>query len=458
MAGFKFFQPEQSAQAPNRRVKNFQEISSGLSRRAASAEAKRCPQCSQPVCRTACPLGIDIPGFIKDIRGGDAAAALARIKESNPSPHICGRICPAPCEKACVLSQDASPIAIRALERYASDCGHKLFAPARRQVKATGKKVAIVGSGPSGLTAAQILVLRNYQVTVFDAMPVLGGVLRYGIPRFRLPDKILKHGLDELTAMGVEFRPNQYVGHSLSIEDIFGQGFAVIVLAVGTGGAHLTNLSGANLSGVYYAEEFLMEANLLSERVLRERFAGLAGKRCVVIGKNYSAMDCARVCRRFTSEVTLIVDGPDSDLAIHPDDWEQGREEGVKISAMTQALEIMSPDGIQVGAVKCATLDYADPHSTGQWELLPVPETDQVIDTDVVIVAQGHRRNTALPRTIPGLRSNENGTIWFAQKQMTSLAHVLVAGDAATGVSTVVQALASGKWIAQTVDNYLTQG
>jgi len=457
MSNLKFFQPQQLFQPADKRRRNFEEVCGGLNKRAVIEEARRCPQCNHAPCRTACPLGVDIPGFIRSLREGDAATALTHIKESNPFPEICGRVCMAPCEKACVLSEDGSPINIRSLERFAADKGEAKFLSGAKAVKPSGKKIAIIGSGVSGLTAAKILVRRNFSVVIYEALPFLGGVLRYGVPRFRLPHKILDKMIAELENMGVEFRRNNFVGRSLTIEDISNQGFAMVILAVGTGGAQLGNIAGANLEGVHYAEEILLNVNLSDEKELRQKPFAQQGKNTVVVGKDYAAMDCARVCARLGKSVTLVCDCPEEALEIYPQDVELAKEEGVMISAMTRCQEIIAVEGVRAGGVRCVTLDYADPGSTGKWELSAVPGTETVIDADTVILSLGHRQNTALPRAIPGLKANEDGTIWFTDKQATSLSGVLVAGDAATGTSSLVQAMASGKVIAGIVEQYLSE-
>ena len=456
MGNLKFFQPPVINQPAAKRTKNFLEVSLGLAKRTALDEARRCPQCAIPTCQAACPLNIDILGFIRLLRESETSQALAKIKEQNFFPSFCGRVCSAPCEKACVFAADGSPIAIRLLERFAADNGQEKSLLVRSP-KPSGPKIAVVGSGPSGLILARTLVNQNFQVTVFEMLPVLGGILCYGMPEFRLPYKVVRREIEAMTKRGVEFKTDSFVGHGIAVDELFSQGFNAVVLATGTGGAQLTDIPGADLCGVYYAEEILLSTNLFSEKDLRQRIFVNKCKKAAVVGKNYAALDCARIFRRLDKEVILIVDGPEEAIDVYPQDLKDALDEGVKLSAMTQVNEIVPSNENSAIGLRCVTLDYAEVASTGKWELAAVPGSESVVDTNTVILSLGHRVNTSLAQAIPGLKSNTDGTVWFSDNKKTSLAHIFVAGDAAKSGGLLVQAMASGKEVAGIFTEYFAK-
>ena len=438
-------QPPQKIQSKEKRVKNFREVSLGFSRANALSEARRCPQCSDPVCVSGCPLKIDIPGFIRLLREGDFPAALQKIKERNALPDICGRVCGAPCEKACILKKEGDPVAIRALERYVADHG-RAFSILKKKRTASGMPVAVVGSGAAGLAAAYYLARADFKVTVFESFPFLGGVLRFGIPEIRLPNKIVDMVVADIEEEGVRFETLSRVGQSLPIEDIWARGFRAVVLAVGTGGADMKQIPGHFLGGVYFAEEFLMKVNVAEpDTALKDQTL----RRCntvAVLGAGNKALDCARLCLRLGKKVSLIFPDAEDEMPIHPADLNCAREEGVTIVPLTRPLELKGTPDHFIAGILCDKMDYADPKGNGQWQLMAVPDSAFLFEAEAVIVAMQHKPNMAVFDLVPGLTSTKRGYLWVEDlTRQTPLANVYAAGDALSGQSDVVEAIASAR-------------
>ena len=337
-------QPLPTIQPKEKRIRNNAEASSGISKKSCLQEAQRCPQCTEPVCNSGCPLGIDIPAFIRLLREGNAPAALQKIKEQNEFPSICGRVCLAPCESACVFAKEDAPIGIRALERYAADHGRAALGAGRKAHKPTGKKIAIIGSGPAGLTAAAQLARRGFQVTIFESLPLAGGVLRYGIPEFRLPREILETELQDLKNSGIEIRTNTHIGQTISLSELSKQGFSATLLTIGGGAPKFSDLPGTQFAGVYYAPELLIPFNLSSLSAAKKQLPFPLGRKVIVVGTSSAALDVARVCRRLEREVTCVLPMTEEDLNAYPADLIQAREEGVEIESLTTPLEILGSD------------------------------------------------------------------------------------------------------------------
>jgi len=387
------------------------------------------------VCSRGCPLGIDVRGFIRLLREGNAVAALKKIKEENPFPSICGRICPAPCETVCVLTAEEATIGIRALERYAADFGkEKLLGKPKICL---GKKIAVIGSGPMGLSAAFLLAQKDYRVTIFEAMDQAGGMLRYGIPEFRLSDAILEEELHNLTMGGVEIRTNSFLRQRENVKQLFKEGFSAIVLTLGGGRPVLPDIPGLHWVGVYFAQEFLMRVNhFKSDRVLREPQATKIGAKVVVIGSNHAALDCARIALRLGREASVIFPHVEEDMKVTKSELKEAKEEGVKIEALTKPREIVSDEKKFVKGVRCQHMDFADPYANEQWQLMPVAESEFLLEADTVIISLGQQCNQMI-------------------EELVGLEGIFVPQQAATSEGSVVEAIAAGKHIAVQIDEYL---
>ncbi len=439
-----------------KRKNNFNEVVLGFNKTQAIDEARRCPQCHDPVCQKACPLGIDIRGFIRFLREGNVDDALVRIKDKNMLPEICGRVCSAPCEKACILNEEGSPIAIRMLERFVDDSG-KVKA-AKKIHNPHAKKIAVVGSGPAGLSAAALLKQKGYCITVFEACSFAGGVLRRGIPSFRMPNKVVDSAIGALKSLGIEFKTDHLLGYGLTIDDLLAQKYEAILLALGTASPMLMDIPGENLGSVYYVEEFLKKINIDGEYYPKKGASLKVGNNVAVIGDDYAALDAARAAVRFGKKVHLIFAHTEEDIRVHPKDLEYAQEEGVEIEALTKPLAILPGQNDFVGGLKCIRMDFA--HAEGdesEWQIKPVPKSEFVLDVETVVLAEGHRPNNMLKRAFPNLKLNKDGTIIVKDQNMvTSIKKVFACGDVVSGESGIADVLDSGKKVAEFIDQFLS--
>jgi glutamate synthase (NADPH/NADH) small chain len=449
-------QPKVSIQSPERRIRNFDEVSLGFPKKLATDEAGRCPQCADPVCRKGCPLGIDIPAFIRSLREGNVAAAYSKIREKSFFPSICGRICTAPCEVACVFNDEKSPIAIRSLERFASDFGRGKIS--KKDIPNRGKKVAIIGSGPAGLSAAAELASLGFFVTIFEAMDRPGGVLRYGIPEFRIPQKTLDSEISQIIALGVEIKTNVFVGKTMTFEEIKKEGYEAILLTTGAGSPQFMDIPGTHWGGVYYGEEFLMRLNLIqAPRLGTYKPNFFVGGKIVVIGSGNTALDCARAARRLKRNVTLVFRRTEEEMRTRSDEREYAKEEGIHLEPLVRPMEIVSGSDHFVSGLKCVRMDYAENKETGGWELTVVPDSQFVIEADTVIIAIGHIPNSLVVKNISDVNVSVDGTISVdAHSSMTSVKGIFAAGNVVTNAGPVVEAIAAGRKVAAQIVQYLS--
>lgn len=369
---------------------------------------------------------------------------------------ICGRLCPAPCERACVFYEDGAPISIRGLERFASDFG---------QIKVTkssyptprGKKVAVAGSGPAGLTVAAILAQKGYQVTVFESLNEVGGILRYGIPEFRFPKKVLDAEIAWLKSLGVNFKTNFLVGPSMKVSDFLTSGFSAVFLATGAGTVKFLDIPGTSLGGVMYADEFLMRLQLFSSADPRTRAANQIGYQVVVLGRGYAALDAARAARRMNRQVTVLFAHSEDDFGVRVEEKEYSKEENIQLEPLVKPLEILADENDFARGVKCLRLDFADPTNSGQWQLVEVPDSEFIVDADSVILANGHTPSTALLcQAENDLKINQDGSVWVGESDfMTSLKGVFAEGNVVTGPNSIVQTIAASQKVAVAMDLYL---
>ncbi|MDP8213118.1 MAG: FAD-dependent oxidoreductase [Candidatus Zapsychrus exili] len=450
--------PEVNIQPAEKRVTNFNEVSLGYSKRLVIDEAMRCPQCAHPICADVtqgCPLGISVPKFIRCLREGNVTGAYDYIKQNNCFASICGRICSAPCEVACVLSEDKSPIQIRELERFAADFGRTRFVK-KIQKNLNDKKVAIIGAGPCGLTAGWKLAKQGYQVTVFEALDKPGGVLRYGVPDFRVPKKVLDSEINNIKSLGVKIKTNFFIGKTATIDDLKSQGFEGILIATGAGTPKFMNVKGTNLGGVYYGEEFLMRVNLTKTSIFSKYIPTFPiGEKIVVVGAGNTALDCARAAVRFEKQVTLIFRRPEDETFVRQEEREFGKAEGIKVEPMIKVVEILSDDKGSTAGVKCIRMDYAD--VDGNWEIIPVPDSEFTIEADTVIIAIGHKPNSTLSDTCTEIKVNRNKTVKINREDCsTSVEGVFAAGNVATGANPLINAMAQGLKAAESIDKFLS--
>ena len=389
------------------------------------------------------------------LREGQVAAAYEKIKEANCLPAICGRVCPAPCETMTALNQDAAPISIRALERFAADYGKSRSVKKLSSARKT--KVGVIGSGPAGLAAASELAKYGYQVVIYESLDKPGGILRYGIPEFRIPKKVLDQEINDLVSAGIEIKTNFFIGQTLTIDDLFKEGFKAILLATGAGIPKFMDLLGSNLGGVYYGEEFLMRANLTKRNIFSPSSSHfIVGPRLAVIGSGNTALDCARVGVRWGCETTLIFRGTTEDMRVRASERKYGEEEGIRFEPLTKPVEILGDQNDFVRGLRCIHMDYADAQANGQWELIPVPDSEFVIEADSVVIAIGHEANSMAIRHHPHFKLNSDGTVAMdSQTAMTSVAGVFACGNIVTNAGNVVEAMLSGKRAAQSIEKYL---
>jgi glutamate synthase (NADPH) small chain len=446
-------QPKPPCQNPQERLSNTREVSLGFTKKIACDEARRCPQCAEPTCLSGCPLGIDIPGFIRFLREGDAILALERIKKDNPFPAICGRICPAPCESACIFSEENAPISIRALERYAADNGQAK--KAKSTVPLNGKSVAIIGSGACAMTASSILLKNGYKVVMLEAANEPGGTLRYGVPEFRLPKDVLEEQFEELKSQGLELQTNILIGRMKPLQDVI-RGFDAVLLATGASLPDFALIEGENLVGVYYAEEFLMRLQGASKSdILGPAKTMIKGSQTVVVGSGYAALDAARMARRLGQETSLIFGGLEEEMGIPAEDIREAIDEGVKIMTPYEPLKIGGDAQGYAQAVHCQRLEIIQKNEKDSLSLQPANEPATVLEAQTVILANSQKFNPFLGQVTVGLRTNTQGGFEVNEQSLTSLEKVFSLGSCVSGPMTVVEAIASGKKVAEHIMSYL---
>jgi len=456
--------PEQPA---DRRVRNFEEVPFGLTPEQAVMEARRCLQCKKPRCIAGCPVGIDIPAFIRLIAEGDPIGAARELKRSNTLPAICGRVCPQEdqCEGLCVLGRKGDPVAIGNLERYAADAERlagKVQTPP--VAEPNGIRVAIVGSGPAGLTAAGELARRGYSATIFEALHEAGGVLTYGIPAFRLPKDIVQQEIDLVRQMGVHVECDFVVGRTASIEKLRQEGYRAFFVGSGAGTPILTGMPGENLNGVLSANEYLTRSNLMRGYDAEYDTPVMIRDRVAVLGGGNVAMDAARTALRLGAvEVTIVYRRSVEESPARTAERHHAEEEGVVFRWLTNAVEVLGDESGWVRRLRCIEMELGEPGADGRRRPIPVEGSEFDFPVDMVIVAYGNRPHPLIPQTTEGLVVTDRDTIAVDEATgATSLEGVYAGGDIVTGAATVIQAMGAGKLAAAAIDDYLqgraTQG
>ncbi len=447
-------------QDPRERIKNFDEVCLGYTEEEAKKEAERCLQCKKALCRKGCPVDIDIPAFIELIKEGDFLGAVQKIKEKNLLPAICGRVCPqeTQCEGVCTLGRKDEPVAIGKLERFVADYERENNLVEVPKVKKTlKKKVAVVGSGPAGLTVAGDLARLGYQVTIFEALHEPGGVLMYGIPEFRLPKRIVKAEIELLEKMGVEISTNTVIGKTYTLDEIFAQGFKAIFLGIGAGLPLFMRIEGENLNGVYSANEFLTRINLMRAYLFPEFDTPIKrARRVAVIGGGNVALDSARSALRLGAEkVYLVYRRTEKEMPARVEEYEHAREEGIDFQFLTLPKRIIGENG-WVKAMECIRMELGEPDETGRRRPIPIEGSEFEIEVDQVVVAIGTRANPLLLSTTSGLKLNERGYVKVNEKARTSKKGVFAGGDIVTGAATVISAMGMGRLAASSIHEYLS--
>jgi glutamate synthase (NADPH/NADH) small chain len=452
---------EMAKQEPKVRAKNFSEVALGYTEEEALEEANRCLQCPKPQCVTGCPVEVPISAFIKCIREKKYAEGIATIKTKNALPAVCGRVCPQEeqCQKKCVIGKIGEPVSIGRLERFLADWERQNDSQTlpSKAPPPTGKKIAIVGAGPAGLTAAADLVKLGHEITMFEALHVGGGVLMYGIPEFRLPKAIVQNEVNYVQKLGVDLRLGNLVGRIHTIPELMKNGYDAVFIGSGAGLPQFTGCPGENLGGIYSANEFLIRVNLMKAYLFPEYDTPIRlGKHVVVIGGGNVAMDCARSSMRLGSEVCLLYRRSRNELPARHEEIENAEEEGLICKFLAAPVEFYGDEKGWVKAMKVIAMELTEPDAKGRRGVKTVPGSEFIMEVDTVIIAIGQTPNPIIQRTTDGLESDpRHGTICVNEVGKTSLDGVYAGGDVATGAATVISAMGAGKRAAKAMHEYL---
>ena len=450
-----------SKQLPEKRIKNFDEVAYGYTEEQAVAEAGRCLQCKKSPCVKGCPVEIDIPGFIRKIREKKFQEALDVIHRTNLLPAICGRVCPqeTQCEILCVLGKRGEPVAIGKLERYAADIGEKsMSCPVAVGGEISGEKVAVVGSGPAGLTCAAELAKCGVRVTVFEALHIPGGVLTYGIPEFRLPKKVVNSEIELLEKLGVEIKTDIIAGKTVTIDDILAMGYKAIFIGSGAGLPSFMGVPGENFLRVYSANEFLTRVNLMKGYLFPDYDTPVTtGEKVAVIGGGNVAMDSARSALRLgAKEVTILYRRTEKEMPARKEEFEHAIEEGIKFVFLVQPLEVIGDENGYVEGIRVIHNKLGEPDESGRRRPVPVEGTEEIIPVDCVIVAIGQNPSPLIPATYRKLATGRKGNIIVNDETCeTNVPGIFAGGDIATGAATVISAMGMGRKAAKSIMKYL---
>ncbi|CCX85954.1 glutamate synthase (NADPH) homotetrameric [Clostridium sp. CAG:590] len=458
MSMTKVAMPEQD---PNVRNKNFSEVALGYTKEMAMEEAGRCLNCKHKPCMNGCPVNVPIPGFIEKVAEGDFDAAYEIITSENALPAICGRVCPQEnqCEGKCVRGIKGEPVAIGRLERFVADYHMANAKPVEAKIEKNGKRVAVVGSGPSGITCAGELIKKGYDVTVFEALHKAGGVLSYGIPEFRLPKDLVAKEIETVEKLGVDIETNVIVGRSVTIDELMEQGYGAVFVGSGAGLPRFLNIPGENLLGVYSANEFLTRVNLMKAYKFPDTPTPIkVGKKVAVVGAGNVAMDAARTAKRLgAEEVYIVYRRSEEELPARKEEVHHAKEEGIIFKLLNNPCAIHGEDGWVTG-IEVVKQELGEPDASGRRSPVPVEGSNYVIDVDTVVIAIGQSPNPLIRQTTPGLETQKWGGIIVEEDTMkTSKDGVYAGGDTVTGAATVILAMGAGKKAAKAIDEYLSK-
>lgn len=458
MSMTKVAMPEQE---PNVRNKNFSEVALGYTKEMAMEEAARCLNCKHKPCMEGCPVNVPIPGFIEKVAEGDFDAAYEIITSENALPAICGRVCPQEnqCEGKCVRGIKGEPVAIGRLERFVADYYMANAKSVEVKIEKNGKRVAVVGSGPAGITCAGELIKKGYDVTVFEALHKAGGVLSYGIPEFRLPKDLVAKEIETVEKLGVDIETNVIVGRSVTIDELMEQGYEAVFVGSGAGLPRFLNIPGENLLGVYSANEFLTRVNLMKAYKFPEAPTPVkVGKKVAVVGAGNVAMDAARTAKRLgAEEVYIVYRRSEEELPARAEEVHHAKEEGIIFKLLNNPCAIHGEDGWVTG-IEVVKQELGEPDESGRRSPKPVEGSNYVIDVDTVVIAIGQSPNPLIRQTTPGLDTQKWGGIIVEEDTMkTSKDGVYAGGDTVTGAATVILAMGAGKKAAKAIDEYLSK-
>ena len=446
------------------RIRDFEEVPLGYTVEEAIGEAKRCLQCRDPKCVAGCPVEVDIPGFLEFVAAGDFESAVKKIKETNSLPAICGRVCPQEdqCELKCILGIKGASVAIGNLERFVADWDREQKAESgkpqqepRRSV--AGSRIAIVGSGPAGLTCAGDLARLGYQVTIFESLHVTGGVLSYGIPEFRLPKKIVNLEIDYVKSLGVEIRPDVLIGNTYSLAELLRE-YKAVFIGSGAGAPKFMNIPGENLEGVYSANEYLFRVNMMKAWQFPACLTPVKiGKRVAVVGGGNVAMDAARVSLRLgAEEVYIIYRRTAAEMPARQEELKRAEAEGIIFKYLTLPVKYLARDG-WVSEVECLRMELGEPDASGRRRPVEIPHSEFRIQVDSAVVAIGNSPNPLIQKRTPALKTEKWGGIIVTADQLTSLPGVYAGGDIVRGAATVISAMGDGKKAARAIDAFLNR-
>ncbi len=452
---------EMPVQDANVRNKNFSEVALGYTEEQAVDEANRCLNCKNKPCVGGCPVSIDIPDFIAKIKERDFEGAYQIIAKSSSLPAVCGRVCPqeTQCESKCVRGVKGEPVGIGRLERFVADWhnAHSTEAPAVPEKN--GHKCAVIGAGPSGLTCAGDLAKMGYDVTVFEALHLAGGVLVYGIPEFRLPKSIVQHEVDNLKALGVKINTNVVVGKTIEVDELFADGYEAIFIGSGAGLPNFMNIPGENLKGVYSANEFLTRVNLMKAYKPDADTPIKKNMNVAVVGGGNVAMDAARCAKRLGAEnVYIVYRRGEEEMPARNEEIEHAKEEGIIFKTLNNPVEILGDEHKFVTGMKCVEMELGEPDQSGRRRPIPKEGSEFTLDVDCVVMSIGTSPNPLIRNTTKGLETNKHGCFIADENGQTSRKGVFAGGDAVTGAATVILAMGAGKTAAKAMDEYIKSG
>lgn len=449
-------------QPENVRNKNFEEVALGYTKEMAIDEAQRCLNCPKPRCVSGCPVNVEIPAFIQAVAHEDFAEAIKILKRKNSLPAVCGRVCPQEnqCESKCVLGIKGESVAIGRLERFVADYAREngIDVTKADDVVPNGKKVAIVGSGPSGLTCAGDLAKLGYDVTLFEALHAAGGVLMYGIPQFRLPKEIVQHEIAAFKELGVKIEVNSVIGRTFTIKELMEEeGFDAVYVGTGAGLPHFMHIDGENLNGVYSANEFLTRVNLMKAY----EFPNVAtpvyvGKKAAIVGAGNVAMDAARTAKRLGAEhVYIVYRRGEDEMPARKEEIGHAKEEGIELRLLNNPVSIKGDEKGWVNGLECVKMELGEADASGRRSPVAIKGSEYILDVDMVVMAIGQGPNPLIKQTTPNLEVNKRGNIVADEVGATSIPGVFAGGDIVTGAATVISAMGAGKRAAVAIDEYL---